>query len=94
MALAKNSAISIRVNKKQKEELKLLSIIKNRTMTELFCEFIEREVKSHRISIRDLKKLPKEKRQELIKSMNKKAMPIYLKYKDELEVEEISDGIE
>jgi hypothetical protein len=88
------SIITIKVNESEKERFKLLSILENKTTSQLVKDLIEQELKSKKITARDLRKLSPEMRSNFLKQMTKVSLPIYQKYKNELEIEETGDGIE
>ncbi len=94
MISAQTSMLSIRVSNVEKEKFKLLSAIENKTVSQLVKELVNKQLASKKLNAVDIRKLPKESRKLLLNQMTKEAMPVYNKYKDELIVDEIGDGIE
>lgn len=52
------------------------------------------ELKDKKLTPTQIRQLPKDLRSSYLKHLTEEAMPFYNKYKDELMVEEIMDGIE
>jgi hypothetical protein len=94
MQTINSSMIAIRVTKEEKAKFNLLSTIENKPVSRIVKELVAKELKSRKLTAKDIRKLPKEIRSVLLKQMTKEAMPIYNKYKKELFVDEIDDGIE
>lgn len=94
MSLSKSSQIAIRVSKFEKERFFLLASLENKTLTQLFIDYVDNELKNRKMTQSELRKLPKEIRAAYLQKLSEQAIPVYQKYKEELEVEETGDGIE
>jgi len=86
--------IAIRVSDIEKKKFKLLSELENKSVSQVVKELVDRELKTRKLSALEIRKLPKQSRTEILKQMTEIAMPLYNKYKNELEIEETGDGIE
>ncbi len=94
MSTNKNLQIAIRVSEKEKEMFYLLSNLQDKTISQVVIDLVENELKTKVLSASEIRKLPKELRSTYLKKITKEAMPNYDKYKMELIVDEIFDGIE
>lgn len=88
------STIAIRVSESEREKFRLLSRLDRKPISQIVRELVEKEIQSRTISASDLRKLPKAQRAEILRQMTAEALPVYEKYKDELFVDEVADGIE
>lgn len=86
--------ISIRVTNLEREKFKLLSGLENKSVTQVIKELVDKALDSKKLTATEIRKLSKESRSALLKQMSEVSIPIYNKYKNELFVEEIMDGIE
>ena len=94
MQAAQTSTISIRVSMLEREKFKLLSNIENKSVSKVIKELVDKELKSKTLTAKEIRNLPKESRIALLKEMSEQSIQVYNLYKDELNVEEIMDGIE
>ncbi|MBX3043926.1 MAG: hypothetical protein KIT33_08565 [Candidatus Kapabacteria bacterium] len=94
MIANQTSMISIRVTNLEREKFKLLSGLENKSVTQVIKELVDKALDSKKLTATDIRKLSKESRAALLKQMSEVSIPIYNKYKNELFVEEIMDGIE
>ena len=72
--------ISIRVSKDDKLRFKLLAKIKNKSLSAMIKEMVNKELSSVELTAKDLRDLPKKQRNEILKQMTEKALPVYKKY--------------
>ncbi len=86
--------ISIRVTNLEREKFRLLSELDGKPVSQLVKELVDKEFKSRKLTASDIRKLPKDARAAILKQMTLEALPVYNKYKKELEIDETGDGIE
>lgn len=86
--------VTIKVNQIEKDKFKLLSFLYNKSVSQLVKDLVDNELKDKKLSPTQIRQLPKELRASYLKNLTEEAMPYYNKYKNELMVEEIMDGIE
>ena len=94
MQNTKSSMIAIRVSQLEKEKFKLLSELDRKSVSQMVKELVDKELQSRKLTASDIRKLPKETRSAVLKQMTEESLPIYNKYKQELLIDEIDDGIE
>lgn len=94
MQTQNSSTIAIRVSQIEKMNFKLLAELTQLPVSQLIKDLVNKELSTRQLNASDIRKLSKESRSILLKQMTIEAIPIYNKYKKELEVEETGDGIE
>jgi len=94
MNINETKLLTIKVNKIERDKFKLLSYIYNKSLSQLLKDLVDNELKDKKLSPTQIRQLPKDLRSSYLKNLTEEAMPFYNKFKDELLVEEIMDGIE
>ncbi len=94
MNINETKLLTIKVNKIERDKFKLLSFIYNKSVSQLLKDLVDNELKDKKLTPTQIRQLPKDLRSSYLKNLTEEAMPFYNKYKDELFVEEIMDGIE
>ncbi len=94
MQTAQSSMIAIRVSYLEKEKFKILSELDNKSVSQMVKDLVDNELKSRKLTASEIRKLPKDSRTAILMRMTEEALPVYNKFKDELFVDEIGDGIE
>lgn len=94
MNINETKLLTIKVNKIERDKFKLLSFIYNKSVSQLLKDLVDSELKDKKLTPTQIRQLPKDLRSSYLKSLTEEAMPYYNKYKNELMVEEIMDGIE
>jgi hypothetical protein len=94
MLTTKSSMIAIRVSQRERIQFKLLSELEQKPVAQVDKDLVNKELETRKLSSSDIRRLPKEIRALVLKQMTEEALPVYLKYKDELFVDETGDGIE
>ena len=89
-----SSMIAIRVSAKERDNFRLLAELEQKPLSQVVKLLVERELRTRKLSASDIRKLPKELRAAILKQMTNDSLPVYNKYKEELEIEETVDGIE
>jgi hypothetical protein len=90
----KSSILTIRVSSIEKEKFRLLSVLENKSISQVVLDLVDKDLKSRKLSATDIRKLSKETRTAILLEMTEEAMPVYNKYKQELFIDETGDGIE
>lgn len=86
--------ITIRVNEIEREQIKLLSLFENKTVSQMVKDLVNKELKNKKLTQKEIRNLPKEQRRLILEQLTKESLPYYEKYREELIVEEVFDGIE
>jgi hypothetical protein len=89
-----NGMITIRVNEIEREQIKLLSLFENKTVSQMVKDLVNKELKNKKLTQKEIRNLPKEQRRLILEQLTKESLPYYEKYREELIVEEVFDGIE
>ncbi len=94
MEQKRTEIITIRVNEMEKEQFKFLSNLYGFSISKLIKTLVNRELSERKLTAVEIRNLPKELRTQILAKMTSDSLPYYQKYKDELFVEEIFDGVE
>mgnify|MGYP006293409605 CR=1 FL=1 len=86
--------ITLKVSEEEKNKFKVLANLEDKTITQLIKDLINDRLKNKRLTAQEIRKLPRDLRKVVLQQMTEEAIPVYNKHFDDLQVEEIDDGIE